>query len=154
MFKIEKCIYPEKSKCSKIRISLYFSNVQIYLKIQLFQETKIFENFKISNFPKSNLFLSKIEMFKNLPKNDPTEKLTPDRNLIRIITRCSYSLEMKLQYMKNTQHVAHFHTMLVLSTRSMFKQAQVPNKLGRFGTGFPIAPVLLFELLPSDGNER
>ena len=53
---------------------------------------------------------------------------------------------MKLQYIKNTLHVAHVHMKFVLLTRNMFKQAHVPNKLGRFGTGFPIAPVLLFEL--------
>ena len=59
---------------------------------------------------------------------------------------------MKLQYMKNTSVVAHFHIMMVSINRNMFKQARVINKLGRFGTGVPLAPVLLFELFLAINN--
>ena len=76
----------------------------------------------------------------------PTKNLQPDGNLIYIITRCSYSAKMKLQYMKNIFQVAHFHIMMVSIIKNILKQVHVPNKLGRFGTGVPLAPVLLFEL--------
>ena len=85
-------------------------------------------------------------MQKILRKFAPIKQLPSDGNLICIIIMCSYSPEMKFQYMKNTLHVAHYHINRVLLTRNMFQQAHVPNKLGRFGAGFPIAPVLLFEL--------
>ena len=45
-----------------------------------------------------------------------------------------------------TLHVAHFHIMLVFITENISKQAKVTKKLGRFETGIPFAPVLLFEL--------
>ena len=56
-----------------------------------------------------------------------------------------YSANIKLQYMKNTLHVADFHINEVLLTVNISKQANVPKKLGRFGTGIPIAPVLCFK---------
>ena len=43
--------------------------------------------------------------------------------------------------MKNTSAVAHFHIMMVSINKNMSKQAHVINKLGRFGTGIPLAPV-------------
>ena len=79
-----------------------------------------------------------------------SKTLASDGNLNSIAIWCSYSAKIKLQYMKSISNVADFHINVVLSTRNMFKQVKVINKLGRFGTGFPIAPVLLFELLPSD----
>ena len=71
----------------------------------------------------------------------PAKRLSSDGRLISIIIWCSYSGKMKVQYMNNTFHVAQFHIKLVLLMRNSFKQAKVPNKLGRFGTGIPIAPV-------------
>ena len=53
---------------------------------------------------------------------------------------------MKLQYIKNIFHVTHFHNMMVSIIENISKQAHVINKLGRFGTGVTLAPVLLFEL--------
>ena len=47
-------------------------------------------------------------------------------------------------------NVVEFHMIMVLLNENVSKQAHVINKLGRFGTGAPLAPVLLFELLPSD----
>ena len=52
---------------------------------------------------------------------------------------------MKLQYVKNTSAVAHFHIMMVYITKNILKQAHVINKLGRFGRGVPLAPVLCFK---------
>ncbi len=48
---------------------------------------------------------------------------------------------MKLQYMKNIFNVADFHMEKVLLTKNFSKAVHVTNKLGRFGTGIPIAPV-------------
>ena len=80
-------------------------------------------------------------------ENEPSAKLLqPDENLIFTVIWCSYWAEIKLQYMKNTLHVAHFHINIVLSTRNMFKEAHVIKSRGALGTGFPRAPVLLFEL--------
>ena len=39
-----------------------------------------------------------------------------------------------------------------LITKIISKQARVINKLGRFGTGVPLAPVLLFELYLANGD--
>ena len=72
--------------------------------------------------------------------------MKPDGNFIYIIIWYPYSAKMKLRYMKNTSAVAHFHIMMVSFNKNMFKQAHVINKLGRYGTGVPLAPVLLFEL--------
>ena len=52
---------------------------------------------------------------------------------------------MKLQYMKNAFQVAHFHIMLVFITKNISKKAKVTKKLGRLGTGIPLAPVLCFK---------
>ena len=48
--------------------------------------------------------------------------------------------------MKNISNVADFQIEKVLLTKTLSKGVHVTNKLGRFGTGIPIAPVLLFEL--------
>ena len=82
----------------------------------------------------------------------PTEKLTPDRNFVYIMTRCPYSAKMKLQYMKNIFHVANFHINLVFSMRNMFKEVNVIKSRGALGTGFTYAPVLLFELYLAVNN--
>ena len=78
------------------------------------------------------------------------KKLESDAHRNCSVTWCSYSAEIKLQYMKNIFQVAHFHINMVLSTRNMFKDAHVIKSRGALGTGFTYAPVLLFELLPSD----
>ena len=51
------------------------------------------------------------------------------------------SAKMKLQYMKNIFHVAHFHMVMVFVLKNISKQVNVTKKLGRFGTGIPTAPV-------------
>ena len=48
--------------------------------------------------------------------------------------------KIKLQYMKNTSKVIHVHVMMVSIRKNMLEQAHVINKLGRFGTGVPLAP--------------
>ena len=53
---------------------------------------------------------------------------------------------MKLQYIKKISNVVDFHIRTVSITNNLYKQAHVLNKLGRFGTGVTLAPVLLFEL--------
>ena len=58
---------------------------------------------------------------------------------------------MKLQYMKNTSAVTHFHIMMVSINKNMFKHAHVINKLGRFGTVIPLAPVCRAGGKPSTG---
>ena len=49
---------------------------------------------------------------------------------------------MKLQYIKNTLHVAHFRINLVSLTKNIFKEVKVPKSRGALGTGFSCAPVL------------
>ena len=109
--------------------------VELYESRESFSKLRKFQNSKISKFSRENL-----------RKSPPVKKLESDGNFIYIITRCSYSAKMKLQYMKNTFQVAHFHIMMVSIIKNIIKQAHVPNKLGRYGTGVPLAPVLLFEL--------
>ena len=108
--------------------------VELYESRQSFSKSRNFQISKISKFS-----------CENLRKSPSVEKLQPDGNFIYIITRCSYSAKMKLQYMKNTSAVAHFHIVMVSINKNMFKQAHVINKLGRFGTGIPLAPVLCFK---------
>ena len=74
-------------------------------------------------------------------KWSPVKKLTSDGNLNYIITWCSNSVKIKLQYIKNTLHVAHFHINMVLSTRNMFKEIHVIKSRGALGTGFTYAPI-------------
>ena len=113
---------------------------------------------EISNFETfdNQIVLEKTKFSKKSKQNFQThhllKQLTPDGNLISMMTGCSYSPEMKLQYMKNICHVAHFHIMMVLSTKNMFKEGQVIKSRGSFGTGFTYAPVSLFELYPAIGN--
>ena len=98
---------------------------------------KILKISKIWKFQKSNRFLLKIEIFnKKSQKWPPHKNLKSDGNRNYIITWCSYSAKIKLQYMKNTFHVAHFHIKMVLSTRNMFKQVHVIKSRGALGTGF------------------
>ena len=76
----------------------------------------------------------------------PTKNLELDGNFIYIITRCSYSGTLKLRYTKSILNRAHLLMVMVSITKIISKQAHVIHKLGRFGTGVPLAPVLLFEL--------
>ena len=48
---------------------------------------------------------------------------------------------MKLQYVKIISNVAHVQIMMVYITKNMLKQVKGITKLGRFGTGVPLAPV-------------
>ena len=112
-----------------------------YLKIVIFSKIS-----KICKFQKSNRFLLKIEIFnKKSQKWPPAKLLHSDGNPISIITWFWYSAEIKLLYMKNTSHVAHFHINMSLSTRNMFKEVKVPKSRGALGTGFTYAPVLCFK---------
>ena len=96
-----------------------------------FQINHIFENFKKQKYKnKIVLFWNSKFSKKNLTTWPSTERLTPDRNVICIITRCSYSPEMKLGYMKNISHVTHFHINSFLSTRNMFKEVHVIKSCG------------------------
>ena len=70
-----------------------------------------------------------------------------------IVIWCAYSAKIKLQHMKNTLHVAHFHINMVLSTRNMFKEVEVTKSRGALGTGFTYAPALLFELYLAINND-
>ena len=54
--------------------------------------------------------------------------------------------------MNNTSHVANFHINMVLSTRNMFKEANVMQSCGALGTRNSDAPVLLFELYLAMGK--
>ena len=109
-------------------------------EIEFFQTNDILK-IKCENVGNWKAFF-KNRNFKNLPKWRSTEKLTPDKNLISIITSCSYSPEMRLRYMKNILHVAHFDTNMVLLTRNMFKEVKVPKSRGALGTGFTYVPIL------------
>ena len=119
-----------------------------YLKIIRFLKISKNENFKnqIDFFLKSKFSIKKSQKWPSV------KKLTPDRNLSFIVIWCSYSAEIKLQYMKNTFHVAHFHINMVFLTRNMFKEIKVPKSRGALGTGFTYAPVLLFELYLAINN--
>ena len=64
----------------------------------------------------------------------------------------SYLAKIKLQYMKNTFHVAPFHMKEVLQTRNVFTEVNVIKSRGALGTGFSYAPVLLFELYLAINN--
>ena len=79
--------------------------------------------------------------------NTPALRVTlaSDGNLNSIVTWCSYSAKIKLQFMKNTFHVAHFHFHVILLTRNLSKGVRVINILGRLGTGVTLAPVLCFK---------
>ena len=108
-----------------------------------FNKIRFFKKTKFCKFGKSNCFLLKMKIFKNIsPKWPPTKKLKSYGNCIYIITWGSYPAKMKLQYMNFTSVVALTHIMMVLVTKNISQQGHVINKLGRFGTGVPLAPVL------------
>ena len=133
-------------KFSKIRNIFIFSKKTNYLeKLIIWRNNKILKISKIWKFQKSNRFLLKINFFHKKSQKWPSRKnLYSDWNCNDIITWCSYSAKIKLQYMKNNFQVAQFHIMMVFINKNIFKQVHLINKLGRFGTGFPLAPV--FEL--------
>ena len=108
--------------------------VELYESRESFPGKIKFQNSKISKFSRGKS-----------QKITPVKKLESDGNFICIITRCSYSAKMKLQYMKNIFQVAHFHIMIVSIIKNILKQVHVINKLGRSGTGVPLAPVLCFK---------
>ena len=56
------------------------------------------------------------------------------------------SQKLNLRQTKFTSAIALFHIMMVVFTKNISKHVNVTKKLGRLGTGIPIAPVLLFEL--------
>ena len=89
---------------------------------------------------------------RRLKKMTPVKKLESDGNFNYIVVLCSHSAKIKLHYIKNIFHVAHFHINLVLSTRNMFKEVNVIKSRGALGTGFTYAPVLLFELYLAISN--
>ena len=90
--------------------------------------------------------LEKTENFtKILQKWPPAENVKPNRNLIYVITWCSYSAEMKLRYTNFTSVVALLHLKTISFTKTISKQVNVTKKLGQFGTVIPLAPVLCFK---------
>ena len=88
----------------------------------------------------------KFETFKNKSENSlkmtHREKLKSDGNHNYIITWSSYLAKMKLQYAKIIFNRVEFYIMMVYIIVNISKQAHVINKLGRLGTGVPLAPVL------------
>ena len=96
----------------------------------IFSKKISFESFKNQIV----FFRKKIEI--KPQKWPPAKQLHPDGNLISIITSCSYSAKIKLQYIKNTFNGAHFHINRVLLTRNFFKEVHVPKSRGVLGTGF------------------
>ena len=109
VFKNEKLF--KKTKISRIIfIFNFFKFWNIFRKLNCFNNIIIikFQNFE--NFKNLIVFFWKWEFPKKMfPKWPSTKLLHSDGNLISIITWCSYSAKIKLQYMKNTFHVAHFH---------------------------------------------
>ena len=71
----------------------------------------------------------------------PTENKKSDGNFNYIVTWCSYFAKMKLQYMNFTSAVALFQIIMVIIINNFSKQVNVTKKLGRLGTGIPVAPV-------------
>ena len=94
---------------------------------------------KISKMNSSILKIKKIHG--KSQKWPPAKLLHSDGKPISTIIWCSYSAKIKLQYIKNTFHVAHFHISMLFSTRNMFKEVQVIKIRGAVGTGFTYAPV-------------
>ena len=80
--------------------------------------------------------ISKTKM--KILQNDPSQNLGPDGY---IVIWCSYSPEMKLQYIENTLHGAHVHINIVFRTRNMFEEVRTIKSLGDLGTEFTYAPV-------------
>ena len=115
--------------------------MRMYSKNGLSQKNKIWKISKFETFENQFLVFWKSKFSIKISKNDPHQNLKSDGNLDCIVTSCWYSPEIKLQYMKNTLHVPHFHINMVLSTRNMFKQAKVIKSRGALGTGFTYAPV-------------
>ena len=104
------------------------------------KKMKIWKSYKL------NSFTLKIEIFSGKSQKwPPAILLHSDGNLISIITWCSYSAKIKLQYINNIFHVTHFRINMVLSTKNMFKEVNVIKSRGALGTGFTYAPVLCFK---------
>ena len=83
-----------------------------------------------------NSFGLKIENFNGKSqKRPPVKLLHSDGNHISIITWCSYSAKIKLQYTNNNFHVAHFHKSMVSSMTNMFKGAPAIKNRGALGDG-------------------
>ena len=134
-------MFYEKIKFSKKEIvSWVLKKTKFRWKIWLFEKNEIFQNFEISRNQIDSFWNSKFST-KNLEKWTPHENLESDGNRNYIITWCSYSAKIKLQYMKNTFHVAHFDINMVLSTRNMFTEVRVPKSRGLIGTRFTYAPI-------------
>ena len=68
-----------------------------------------FSKMKIKRFQKMNSFVLKNINFQKTYEMTPHQNLKSDGNRNCIVTCCSYSAKMKLQYMKNTSVVAQFH---------------------------------------------
>ena len=94
----------------------------------MYSGNQIISKFKFSKkeiwkFLKLNSFISKIEICTRRSQKWPAAKLLhSDGNPISIITWCSYSAKIKLQYIKNTFHVENFHIRSILSTRKYAKR--------------------------------
>ena len=120
-------------------LHIFFKNYNVFENLNCFGRSN-FKKIKNWNFRKLNWFL-KIEICNQKYRMTPSlkfEVIWKSQWHYHIMLTLS---QIKFQYMKNTLHVADFHSNRVLLTRNMFKQAQVINKLGWFGTGFPLAPV-------------
>ena len=71
----------------------------------------------------------------------PVEKLNPDRTQLFHLLQVLILSENQVRLTGFILNVVDFYVMKVLSTRNVFKQAYVMNKLGALGTGFTTAPV-------------
>ena len=109
-----------------------FKHANPFQKLNCFKKPDL-GNFKGLKLSEIKLFSFENRNFRKSFKNSPsTEKLTPDGNLIYIITRYSYSPGMKLQNMNNIFHMVHFHINWFHPT---FKEVHVIKSRGALGTG-------------------
>ena len=58
--------------------------------------------------------------------------------------------DKKVRYSNFILHVAQFHIIVFLLNEKQMERGSRFKSRGALGTGFPTAPILLFELLPSD----
>ena len=117
----------------------------MFVETNLIQKQKCC-NFKILKFSKMKYFSFQNRNFPRKHWKWPLHKsFESDGNRNDIITWCSYSAKIKIQYGKITFHVAHFQINEVLSTRNMLKEDHVIKSRGALGTGFTYAPELCFK---------